>query len=123
MSQSGLFNSSEGSDFISAIGRCKDMDIDLEQIPTTYLGLITPRTAAARRIQKLSNKAKMTPLPTIKVEPNRRTALRPIASAKRVRKKLITTSPTRVKVIKRPIWASEIPNEDRYEAKISVEPP
>jgi hypothetical protein len=44
-------------------------------------------------------------------------------SAKRVRRKLIATSPTKVRVMKRPILSSAIPMADRYEARTKVEPP
>lgn len=46
-----------------------------------------------------------------------------MASAKSVRKKLMTTSPASVRVMKSPMRSSEMPKTDRYEARISVEPP
>lgn len=79
----------------------------------TYLGLMTPKIAAAIRIQKFSNRAKMTPLITINADPRANTALLPMESATRVRKKLITTSPARVKVMNRPMRSSGMSSEDK----------
>lgn len=84
---------------------------------------MTPNTAAASKIQKFPNSAKMTPLQAIRIDPSDNTALRPIESANKVRKKLITTSPTSVRVINKPMRSSEIPMADRYDARIRVDPP
>ena len=88
-----------------------------------HLGLITPTMLAVTKIQKLPLIANTTPLTLIRNAPAIRTFLLPKPSAKRVRKKLMTTSPRRVNVMNRPMRASDTSRLDRYKARISVEVP
>lgn len=63
------------------------------------------------------------PATVINPAPSARIAFLPKASANRVNRKLIQTSPTRVRVMKRPIFVSEMPTALRYATRMSVEPP
>lgn len=68
---------------------------------------MTPTTAARSRIQKFSNIAKAAPEIAMSAEPPKSTARRPTRSAMRVRSKERATSPSKVRVMNKPICESE----------------
>ena len=90
---------------------------------TSYLGLITPNMLAATKTQKFPLMANTTPLALINPAPNINIRRLPNPSATRVRRKLMTTSPSSVNVMKSPILASDVPRLERYSANIRVVAP
>lgn len=68
------------------------------------VALMTPTTAAKSKTQKLSTRAKIAPLMTISNDPASSILRLPTRSAIMVRNPPSTTSPKRVRVMKRPIW-------------------
>ena len=82
-----------------------------------------PTIAAASNIQKFPLSANTTPLTLINAAPSTRIVRLPSPSATSVSRKLMKTSPTSVSVMNRPILALGFPSAERYDARISVDPP
>ena len=79
--------------------------------------------APASSPQKLPTVAKTRPLNITITAPSASTRRLPSRSAVSVKKKLMSISPTKVKVMNNPILVSDMPRADRYRARIRVDEP
>lgn len=86
----------------------------------TYLGLITPKTAATSNTQKFPTRANTTPEIAIEKEARSRMARRPTLSAKIVRMKVRPVFPISVRVMNSPILVFEMSNADKNVTRMSV---
>jgi hypothetical protein len=86
-------------------------------------GLSTPSVAAISRTTKLVLPANTAPATAMSRAPTMRVRRRPIRSAFVVRKRLISVSPTRVRVSRTPIDPASSPAAARYRTRITPRAP
>lgn len=122
MSKNGLLDGSKGSNFITTTSDGV-REFGPSQSTETHLGLKIPSAAAGRRTQYSPLVANTSPLPSIKTAPMANILLLPKPSAANVINTATITFPSKVRLINKPIFASETPRLERYKARIKEQAP